>query len=526
MPRRLWLSAGLLAAGAVLLATARLAGAAPRSGGIFRVGMVGASVQIDPQVSYISTGWWMEYATAAKLYNWSDRGSMLVREVASRVAISNRGRTYTFYLRKGFRFSDGSPVTAKNFAYAIDRVANKDLASPGAAVITDSSGLEIVGAQKVNSGLGTHVSGVRAKGRYKLAIRLVRPDPSFLSKLTMPFFQATSTTLPLSQEVVSGYPSAGPYYFASNEVNMLTTLRRNPHWHGNRPAHVDGVDVRWGLDEDTAFQEVESNQLDETSVSDGNAQTAGQRYGVNKTRFWAMPQNCTGLLPFNRFNRVVGHSVALRKAVNWAVDRTAYAALAGPYAGTPWTHLLPPFLPGSITKKSLQPYSVHPNLRKARSLAGAYVANRKIVVGYRTSSAMFQTQAQLVHDTLVQLGFKPENITMKGYSGGNLYTAMGTRGTDLDMGVSMGFCSDYPDSYFGVLKSLVAGSNYSKKLDAARNRPKALGKLDVEITKNLAPAAAMRTYNNRYVFSGRVAPRSLKFNQAYQDWSIPALTLR
>jgi ABC-type transport system substrate-binding protein len=526
MPRRLWLWAGLLAAGAVLLATARFAGAAPRSGGIFRVGMVGASVQIDPQISYISTGWWMEYATAAKLYNWSDRGSKLVPEVASRVAISNRGRTYTFFLRKGFRFSDGSPVTAKNFVYAIDRVANKDLASPGAAFITDPSGTEIVGAQKVNSGLGTHVSGVRAKGPNKLVIRLVRPDAGFISKLTMPFFQATSTTLPVNQEVLGGYPSAGPYYFASNEVNTLTTLRRNTNWRGNRPAHLDGVDVRWGLDEDTAFEEVEANQLDETSVSDGNAQIAGERYGVNKTRFWAMPQNCLGLLPFNRFKPLFGHSVALRKAVNWAVDRTSYAGIVGPYAGTPWTHLLPPFFPGSITKKRLQPYSAHPNLAKARKLAGAYVANRKIVVGYRTPSAIFQAQAQQVHDTLVQLGFKPENIIMKGYSGGNIYAAMGTRGSDLDMGVSMGFCGEPPDSH-GLLKGFVAdNAKYSRRVDAARKQPKVLGRLDLEITRTLAPAAAMRTYNNRYFFSDRVAPRSLVYSRAYQDWSIPALALK
>src|SRR5207248_7869987 len=139
--------------------------------------MTGASVQIDPQLSYITTGWWLEYATAAKLYNWSDRGTKLVPEVASRVAISNGGRTYTFFLRKGFRFSDGSPVTARNFTYAFQRVANRDLASPGAEFIYD-------------------VSGVRAKGSYELVIRLVKADPTFLAKLTMPFFQATSTTLP------------------------------------------------------------------------------------------------------------------------------------------------------------------------------------------------------------------------------------------------------------------------------------------------------------------------------------------
>src|SRR5919204_5847072 len=217
MPRRLWLSLALLATGAGLLATARLAGASPPTAGIFRVGMVGASAQIDPQLSYISTGWWLEYATAAKLYNWSDRGTKLVPDVASRVAISKSGRTYTFFLRKGLRFSDGSPVTANNFAYAIDRVANKDLASPGAAFITDPNGTNIVGAQKVNSGQGTHVSGVTSKGN-KLVIRLTKPDGTFMSKITMPFFQATSTKIPLTKEVVtvSGneLPSAGPYYYA------------------------------------------------------------------------------------------------------------------------------------------------------------------------------------------------------------------------------------------------------------------------------------------------------------------------
>src|SRR5919197_3942264 len=219
MPRRPWLSLALLATGVGLLATARLAGASPPTAGIFRVGMVGASAQIDPQLSYISTGWWLEYATAAKLYNWSDRGTKLVPDVASRVAISKSGRTYTFFLRKGFRFSDGSPVTANNFAYAIDRVANKDLAAPGAAFITDPNGTEIVGAQAVNAGQATHVRGVQVKGPFKLVIRLVRRDPTFLSKLTMPFFQATSTTLPLGREVTSPYHAVGPYYFAPNGEN-------------------------------------------------------------------------------------------------------------------------------------------------------------------------------------------------------------------------------------------------------------------------------------------------------------------
>src|SRR6186997_2630986 len=98
MPRRVWLSLGMLATGVALMVVAQLAGAArDPTGGIFRVGTTGASVQIDPQLSYVSTGWWLEYATAAKLYDYRP-GGKLVPEVASRFTVSNRGKRYTFFL--------------------------------------------------------------------------------------------------------------------------------------------------------------------------------------------------------------------------------------------------------------------------------------------------------------------------------------------------------------------------------------------------------------------------------------------
>ena len=153
MPRRPWLAAAMLATGAFLVVSAQLAGAAPdeAAAAIFRVGTTGASVQVDPQLAYISTAWWLEYATAAKLYNYPDKrgpaGSRLAPEVASRFTVSPDGRRYTFFIREGFRFSDGTPVTAKNFKYAIDRAANHDLASPAAQFITN-----IVGVKEVNEG--------------------------------------------------------------------------------------------------------------------------------------------------------------------------------------------------------------------------------------------------------------------------------------------------------------------------------------------------------------------------------------
>jgi ABC-type transport system substrate-binding protein len=541
MTRRLALGLAMLGSGTALLAAAQLAGAAPeRQGGIFRVGTTGASVQVDPQLAYITTAWWLEYATAAKLYNYSPRG-LLVPEVASRVAVSNGGKRYTFFIRKGFRFSDGTRVTAASFEYAINRVANHDLASPGAQFITDQNGANIVGAQAVNDGRAADVSGVRVRGN-RLIIDLTSADPAFLSKLTMPFFQATSTKLPLDREVVNvadvtTMPSAGPYAFSRNDANVLTSLRRNPFWtRGPRrtgPRHLAGVDVRWNLNEETAYNQVLASELDEGPLPAAHVQEVADRFGVNRSRFWAKPVNCLGLVLFNNRSALLSGNRAMRKAINWALDRTDYASQAGPYAATPWTHLLPPGFPGSISAKKLQPYSVRSNVAKARRLAAGHFRSGKITVYFRSSGTTNNAQAELVRRDLIRLGFQPENITMKGFSGGSIYEAMALRGNDSDIGVSMGWCSDYADPYtlFAPMLPFLANTKYEARVAAAARlaggaRLRAFGKLDIEVARNLAPFAAMRTYDNRFFFSSRVDPRSLRYHGIYQDWSIPALALK
>ena len=524
------------------MVAAQLAGASTdRRGGIFRYGTTGASVQVDPQLAYITTAWWLEYATAAKLFNYPDKrgpaGSRLVPEVASRFTVSPDGRRYTFFIRKGFRFSDGAPVTAKNFKYAIDRAANHDLASPAAQFITN-----IVGARKVNDGDASYVRGVRVRGK-RLIINLTRADGSFLSKITMPFFQATSTKLPLDREVVyvnsaNDLPSAGPYAYTRNDVNTLTSIRRNPYWRRGpgreRPHNLDGLDIQWNLNEQTAFNQVKSGELDEGPLPAAEVQNVASQYGVNKTRFWAKPQNCTGHLPLNMANDLFRGNPRLRRALNFAIDRRAYIGMAGAYAGDPWTRLLSPFVPGWSYE---QAYPLEPRLAHARQLAAGRLRDGRITVYYRSSGTVNPAQAQIVRQDLINLGFEPANITMKGFSGGNIYTAMGIRGNDADLGVSMGWCSDFP----GVDPASVIWSAFSyahaipplwkSKIEAASRlvgpaRLRAFGRLDLDLMKKVAPVAVERTYNNRYFFSDRVDPKSLVYISVYSDWSIPALALK
>ena len=534
----------MLATGVALMAAAQLADAAPeRRGGIFKVGTTGASVQIDPQLSYITTGWWLEYATAAKLYNYRP-GGKLVPEVASRYKVSNGGKRYTFFIRKGFRFSDGVRVTPLHFKYAINRVANKELASPGAQFITDSNAIAIVGARDVNNGRATDVRGVRVRGN-RLTIDLVRANPRFLMTMAMPFFQATSTKLPLEREVfdVSGMadlPSAGPYAFTLNDANRTTSLRRNPFWKRGpgrtAPRNLSGLDLIWNLNEQVAFQMVERGELDEGPLPSAEVDSVARRYGVNKTRFWVRPQPCIGYIAFNNNRGLFAGNVEMRKAVNWALDRTDYGG--GPsYVRTPWTHLLLPDFPGSITKRSLQPYSPRANIAKARELAAGHFRDGRITVYYRSSGTTNQAQAEVVKRDLVNLGFAPANITMKGFTGGNIYEAIGVRGAAFDLAASLGVCSDYPEDSSSFL-SLGLGQPFSpdnpeyrarwaaalRLKGAARN--KALGKLDIDLMKNVAPLAVMSLYNDRFFFSNRVDPRSVSFHNVYRGWSIPRVALK
>ena len=557
MHRRQWLAVAMLVTGASLLIAASFASAgtsshALKQGGIWRYGNVGASVQVDQQLAYVTTAWSMEYATAAKLYNYPDKkgpaGSKLIPEVASKFTVSNNGRRYTFTIRPGFRFSDGSKVTAKNFKRAIDRTANHDLASPGAPFITDSSGTNIAGAKKVNDGKATSVSGVVVKGN-KLTINLTKPDGTFMAKITMPFFQATSFKVPLTKEVVNvtktNLPSAGPYYMVRNNPDRLTQLRRNPFYKKGpgrtRPHNLAGVDVSWSLNEQTAFNQTIANQLDEGPLPSAEVQGVKKKYGLNRGRFWSMPVNCTGYLPMNVSRSLFKGNLNLRKAVNYVINRKDYTSQAGPYAGQPWTHIFNPGVPGW---RNVQLYKS--NLATAKKLAKGHFKSGKINVGYRTNSASNIAQSQIVRRDLIRLGFKPGNITMKPFSGADLYDAMGKRNTDLDMGTNMGWCSDYPDPYDWINILLYGGSiqaennvNYSyfndpkwnKKMTAAARlvgpkRLKVYGQLDLDIMNQAAPMAVERTYNNRYIFSNRVNPKSLVYQGIYQDWDWATAALK
>src|SRR3954468_8996645 len=149
----------------VLLTALCVAGTATatnkKTGGTLNVDLTTDLDYTDPALSYLSTGWELEYATCLKLMNYPDangpRASQLIPEAAAGFPkVSNNGKTYDFTVNTGFtKFSNGQPVTAASFKSVFDRLADPKMQSPSGAFMSD-----IVGSAK------SPVSGVRARGNH------------------------------------------------------------------------------------------------------------------------------------------------------------------------------------------------------------------------------------------------------------------------------------------------------------------------------------------------------------------------
>ena len=268
MHRRITLSIAMAAIGVGLLVASSFAGAASagspqtagsseaKRGGTLRLNVSTTDFEFtDPAMAYDAIGWQMLYAVNVTLLNYPDKpapeGTRLVPEAASGFPrVSRDGKTYTFTVRSGLKFSDGSPVTAAAFKRAIERAADPQQASPAIAFLHD-----VVGADARNLGKARSVTGVTANGQ-TLVIKLRQANPTFLAELAMPFFGAVKPSMAIDPKGISVYPSAGPYRIVSRTITQSLTLARNPNYKGSRPANADRIVYTVNTDQNQSLLQV------------------------------------------------------------------------------------------------------------------------------------------------------------------------------------------------------------------------------------------------------------------------------
>jgi peptide/nickel transport system substrate-binding protein len=464
----------------------------------------------DPALAYGVLSWQIEYETCAKLLDYSDVGGgsaeLSPDAAAGFPVVSNNGKTYTFTIKSGIKFSDGSPLSAKSFVAAFNRDANPSMNSPVNAFMSD-----VVGYDNVVNKKASTVSGVTASGN-KLTIKLTEPDGGLLDKLAMPFFCAiVPSATPVNPQGVNTLPGAGPYYIASRTVGKQIVLKSNPYYKGNRPHRSDTIVMTMNTDSQQTYLQVSNGTYaaDATGLTNPAAAADLQKqYGVNKSRFFVHPTPETDYIALNTQGGAF-KSAAMRKAVNYAIDRPALLRVRGVLGGSRTTTILPRSLTGGVYDQRLYPIA-GANSAKAKAVAGGSCGNVNL---WYATGPVGTPQSGILKYNLSQMGC---NVTTKSFVGYAIYTAAGVKGAPFDA-MFAGWYQDYADGYdfFHILldgRTLQASNNnnlayfnqssVNTKIDAANKltgagRAKAWGALDIYTMKNYAPWAPIDNRNVR-----------------------------
>jgi YVTN family beta-propeller protein len=486
---------------------------------------------MDPALADGGVSWQLIYATCAGLVNYPDEagpaGSQLKPEVAQALPTrSPDGRTYTFTIRRGFRFSppSGQPVTAQTFKDSIERTLNPAMHSYSAA---NGYLADVVGARRYMAGTASHINGIVARGD-KLTIRLTSPAGDFLSQIALPGFCAVPSNAPIKRNL-RRVPSAGPYYVTSYTPGQEVTLARNPNYHGDRPRHFARVELMLGVPAARAVHEIESGTADYTQLGAnfyaftpairGLVAPLATRYGAGSAaaargaeQYFVNPEPELHYLALNT-HRALFSDVRLRQAVNYAIDRPALAELGfadQPLPGPTADHYLPPGMPGY---RAAHVYPPRPDPAKARQLIQSAHAHGRTAVLYTGNETVQPEVAQIVKNDLRAIGI---HVQIKTFPVTNFFKHLTTPGEPFDLAIA-GWLADYPDPN-QMLNPLLDGSAgipsfndpaYQRRLAAAARlsgpqRYLTYGALDLDLARNAAPLAAFGNSSSDDFFSQRI----------------------
>jgi YVTN family beta-propeller protein len=468
------------------------------------------------------------YATCAQLVNYPDKpgpaGSQLTPEVAQSLpARSLDGRTYTFKIRTGFRFSppSGQPVTAQTFKDSIERTLNPGMHSYFAA---NGDLADVVGARSYMAGKASQIAGVVANGD-TLTIRLLAPAPDFLSRLALPAFCAVPSNTPINRNGERVIPSAGPYYVTSYTPGQGVVLTRNPNYHGSRPRHFARIELRVGISTQRAVNEIEAGTADYTAIGllapasttlTALASRLATRYGPGSAaaahggqQYFVNPSLQLDYFVLN-VHRTLFSDVRMRQAVNYAINRRALAQLGDafqPLPERPADHYLPPGMPGY---RDARIYPMTPDVAKARRLAHG---RGRTAVLYTCNVSPCLEQAQIVKTDLRAIGLQ---VQVKKFAGDTVFARAARPGEPFDLAWE-GWVPDYVDPQ-SMLTSVLEDSSvgptfndrgYQRKLARAAQlsgpeRYLTYGRLDLDLARNAAPLVAFDNLSSYDFFSARI----------------------
>jgi peptide/nickel transport system substrate-binding protein len=398
---------------------------------------------LDPQQAYTGQSWWAMWDVYETLLTYKHvdgpAGYKLVPGLAQSLpTVSRNGKVYKFKLRKGIKYSNGKPLKASDFKWAIKRGFLAQ--GQGVGFYTDIAGAK---AYSQHPTAGGNIPGIIVNNKKRtITIKLVSPRGDFLTILALLF--AAPVPANTGPEIQNGsIPGTGPYKFASYDPNRSFVMVRNPFFKKTRfipRGTPNRVEVSLIGDADAATQRVTSGQADYSNGAIppdriADAKSKGHlvlRDTANTYYFWMNIREA----PFNKLK--------VRQAVNMAIDRKALQTLVWGGLGKATQNVLPPTYP-SYKKLSLYPR----NLTKAKQLINQAGANGATVKVWTRNVSDAVTAATYYTNVLDSIGLKASLTILPRAT---YYTTIGNVSTHAQTGWAR-WLEDYPHplDWFDVL---------------------------------------------------------------------------
>ena len=271
--------------------------------------------------------------------------------------ISADGKTYTISLRHDVTWSDGTKVTAKDFAFSIKRIFDPDLAGEYASFYFNIvGGSDYYGAATKTTAEKQALLdaiGVKALDDYTLQIQLTDALPTFTQLL------ALWPSYPIRQDMVDAHGDnwaqpdtngAMPYYIGNGpfilkewvQQDHYTLVRNDKYW-GTKP-QLTQITFKEIADPNTALAAYKNNELDQTGVPAGT-EKATMADPVQAAELIRVPQLTTFGLQFN-VTKAPFDNKLVRQALSCAIDRAAYVDQVRAGVGKVALSWIPPGMPG------------------------------------------------------------------------------------------------------------------------------------------------------------------------------------
>jgi ABC-type oligopeptide transport system substrate-binding subunit len=272
-------------------------------------------------------------------------------DIAESWKVSENGSVYTFTLRQDVSFSNGDPVTAKDFKYSWERALDPQRHAPYAFLFDAIKGaLEI---EHDLTGKVRDLAGVKALDDHTLQVTLVQPGNYFLTQTALWVFSVVDVKVaganPKWAEPPGQVVGTGPFSVAEWTKEKLT-LRAVPGWWGSPKPRLRQVIVDVIKDSAMQVQRYEAQALDAVqSLSLGDL-TRIRRDAREARELQVVTTGRTSWVGFNFTRPPFSTSKKLRRAMCESIDKELLAkqVLGEKMLGVPASAFIPPAVPGHL----------------------------------------------------------------------------------------------------------------------------------------------------------------------------------